>query len=52
MLRSLLMIGGGAALFIVLGFVGAYLAGIVGALIGMVAGIVAFFLMAAHIVGQ
>lgn len=46
------MIVGGAALFIMLGFVGAYLAGTVGALVGMVAGIAAFFLMAAHIVGQ
>lgn len=46
------MIVGGAALFIVLGLVGAYFAGIAGALVGMVAGIAAFFLTAAHIVGQ
>ncbi|MGN6463793.1 MAG: hypothetical protein ACTHLY_21665 [Pseudolabrys sp.] len=51
MVKPLLAIIVGAALFIALGFAGAYAAGMSGALIGMILGIVIFFLMAARYVG-
>jgi len=52
MLKPLLVIAGGAVLFVALGFLGAYLAGMFGALAGMVLGIAAFFMIAARNVGR
>lgn len=52
MLTPILAITIGAAIFIAFGFGGAYVAGTPGALAGMVAGIVVFFLMAARYVGR
>jgi len=48
----MLTIAGGTALFFAMGFLGAYLAGIGGALAGMVIGIGIFFLIAARDVGR
>lgn len=52
MLKPMFAITGGATLFIALGFLGAYLAGVFGALAGMVLGIATFFLVAARDVGR
>lgn len=52
MVKPFLAVVIGAAFFATLGFVGAYAAGMAGALAGMVLGILIFFLMAARYVGQ
>lgn len=52
MLKPFLVITGGAVLFVALGFLGAYVAGTPGSLVGMVLGIAAFFLIAARNVGR
>ncbi|HWL05031.1 MAG TPA: hypothetical protein VNQ99_08855 [Xanthobacteraceae bacterium] len=52
MLKSIVAITAGASIVVGLGFLGAYGAGVIGATVGMVFGILFFFVMVARYVGN